>query len=116
MNVLRTVAFVVLGVVLIVGIVFAAQEASIDKGKALFNDPNLGTNGKTCNTCHPDGKGLEKAGAMSDLENMINGCIKSSIKGKALDAKSMEIQSITLYIKNLSAKKSAVTKKPAVGC
>ncbi|MGE5174464.1 MAG: c-type cytochrome [Betaproteobacteria bacterium] len=99
------------------GIAFASsQEASAEKGKALFNDPKLGTSGKSCNTCHPDGKGLEKAGAKSDLESTINGCITIPLKGKALDVKSVEMQSLVLYIKSLGSKQPAATKKPAVGC
>jgi cytochrome c peroxidase len=104
MKVLRTMFFIVLGVALVVSIVYAAQEVSVDKGKALFNDPSLGTNGKTCNTCHPNGKGLEKSGAMSDLEDLINGCITIPLKGKALDVKSAEMRSMALYIKSLSVK------------
>ena len=100
-----------------VGIVSAAsQGASIDKGKALFNDPKLGTNGKTCNTCHPNGKGLEKAGEKSDLEGIINGCITIPLKGKALDPKSVEMQSLVLYVKSLGSTRPAATQKPAVGC
>ncbi len=31
------------------------QQKSIAMGKALFNDPKLGSNGQTCNSCHPNG-------------------------------------------------------------
>jgi cytochrome c peroxidase len=97
------------------GLAFAMQnEASIEKGKALFNDPKLGTTGKSCNDCHTNGKGLDKAGARSDLERIINGCITQSIKGKALDPKSAEMQSMVLYVKSFSQKSEV--KKPAVGC
>lgn len=27
----------------------------MEKGKAPFNDPNLGTTGASCNSCHPNG-------------------------------------------------------------
>lgn len=39
-----------------------AAGADVEKGKALFNDPQLSGSsfGVSCNTCHPDGKGLEK--------------------------------------------------------
>ncbi len=83
-------------------IALAAQnEASVEKGKALFNDPKLGTTGRSCNDCHPNGKGAEKAASRKDIENIVNGCITQSIKGKALDAKSVEMQSLVLYIKSL---------------
>ncbi len=87
------------------GIALAAQnEASVEKGKALFNDPKLGTTGKSCNDCHPNGKGAEKAASKKDIEDIVNGCITHSIKGKPLDAKSVEMQSLVLYIKSLGGK------------
>ena len=98
-----------------VGLAFAMQnEASVEKGKALFNDPKLGTTGKSCNDCHTGGKGLDNAGAKSDLERIINSCITHSIKGKTLDPKSVEMQSMVLYIKSFGQKPAG--KKPAVGC
>ena len=99
-----------------VALSFASEhEASVEKGKALFNDAKLGTTGKSCNDCHKDGKGLDKAGANTDLERIINSCITNSIKGKALDTKSVEMQSMVLYVKSFGEKKPAA-KKPAVGC
>lgn len=96
---------------------FALQDgASAEKGKALFNDPRLGTTGKSCNSCHVDGKGLENAGARSDLASTINGCITVSLKGKAIDPKSSEMKSLVLYIKGLGEKKPAAKKKAPAGC
>ncbi len=94
-----------------------AGGASAERGKALFNDPKLGTTGKSCHDCHPNGKGAEKAAGKQDveLENIINACVTHSIKGKALDAKSMEMQSLMLYIKSLG-EKPAAPGKPPVGC
>lgn len=91
------------------GMVFAAHhEASVEKGKALFNDAKLGTTGKSCNDCHKDGKGVEKAGSMDDLETVINNCITKGLQGKALDAKSIEMKSMSMYIKSLGKKKAPV--------
>ena len=101
----KIVVLMVLVVMLGIGIAFALQqEASAAKGKALFNDPKLGATGKTCNTCHPDGKGLEKTGAKNNLEKTLNACITTPLKGKALDVKSVEMQSLVLYIKSLGLK------------
>ncbi len=87
------------------GTAFSAQQgATVEKGKALFNDPKLGTTGKSCNSCHPDGKGLEKSGSRPDLTDVINGCITIPLKGKAIDAKSSEMESLVLYIKSLGSK------------
>ncbi len=99
------------------GLTFAMQgEASLEKGKALFNDPKLGTTGKSCNDCHPGGKGAEKAAAKNDIERIVNGCITHSIKGKALDVTSVEMQSLVLYIKSLSKSPAAAPHKAPVGC
>jgi cytochrome c len=99
-------AFMVIAAVLVVlclaGMAVAAQpEASVEKGKALFTDPKLGTTGGTCNSCHSNGKGLEKAGSLKDLEGVINTCINKSLKGKVLGVNSVEMQSLVLYIKSL---------------
>lgn len=117
MNGIRVVVLMAFVAAFIAGAAFAVEhEASMEKGKALFSDPALGTNGKTCDTCHHDGKGLEKADTKKNLDEIISACIKASLKGQALDPKSVEVQSLALYVKSLSEKKPAATKKPAVGC
>lgn len=105
--VMKTVKLFFLSIVVVFGIVgmaTAADVASAAKGKALFNDTKLGTNGKTCNTCHTNGKGLEQAGSHNDLESIINGCITMPLQGKALDPKSADMQSLVLYVKSFSVK------------
>jgi cytochrome c553 len=89
---------------LLVVVALAAGDAA--KGKTLFNDPKLagGTAGVSCNTCHPDGKGLENAGARTDLAKIVNACIVKTNKGKALDPKSAEMADLVAYIKSLKAK------------
>lgn len=90
---------------------------NVEKGKALFNDPNFGggTAGKSCNSCHPNGKGLEKAGKKKEfsimgqkqkgLQEAVNFCIVNAMKGKAIDPKSEDMANIVAYIKSLKAKK-----------
>jgi cytochrome c len=109
----------VLFVFSITALSFAAGD--ITKGKALFNDPKLGggTTGKSCNSCHPDGKGLENAGMkkqfnlggkkQTGLKEAINTCIENALKGKALDKKSQEMKDLVAYIKSLG-KKTPVAK------
>ena len=74
------------------GLLFSQAWAAGDvkKGKALFNDPKLGggTAGVSCNSCHQQGKGMEKAAEMKDLEGQVNACIENALKGKAIDRKS----------------------------
>jgi hypothetical protein len=56
-------------------------------------------NDKSCNTCHPDGKGLEKAGA--NPEKMVQACIEKALEGKPLAADSQELKDIVAYMKSL---------------
>ncbi len=80
-----------------------ASESSVELGKKLFNDKALGgsTNDNSCNSCHPDGKGLEKAGTRKGLEGMINQCVAGPLKGTKLDESSSEMQSLKMYIESL---------------
>lgn len=80
-----------------------SEEASVVRGKTLFNDPALGgsTNPTSCNTCHENGKGLERAGAREDLAAMINTCIEQALQGKKLDERTPEMGSLQLYIRSL---------------
>ncbi|MBI4825273.1 MAG: hypothetical protein HY807_02480 [Nitrospirae bacterium] len=83
------------------------------KGKVLFNDPKLGngTTGKSCNSCHPNGRNLEHAGEKTafnimgkkqgSLEEAVNICIEMPLKGKAIDPKGQDMKDIVSYIKSL---------------
>ena len=89
----------------------AIAVGNVEKGKALFDDPKLGggTAGVSCNSCHPDGKGLEKAADSKDkdLEKQVNLCIKNALKGKGIDPKSAEMADIIAYFKSLKGKTPA---------
>ena len=102
------------------GLVFSSVFAmgDVEKGKALFNDPKAfgGTAGKSCASCHPDGKGLEKSGAKgkkewknpggtwTSLEDANNVCIILANKGTALDPKSEDMKNLVAYIKSIGKK------------
>lgn len=113
MKVLKIALLSVIALGLVFSFAFAAGE--MEKGKALFNDPKFadGTAGKACNSCHPDGKGLEKAAEKKEfnimgkkqmgLEDAVNFCIVNANKGKALDPKSEQMKDIISYIKSLKA-------------
>jgi cytochrome c553 len=92
--------FVVVG--LISSFAFAAGD--VTKGRVLFNDTKLGTAGKSCNSCHPDGKGLDKAADRKDLAKIINTCIENALQGKPIDPKSAEMADLITYIKSLRGK------------
>ncbi len=97
---------------------FAFAAGNIEKGKALFDDPKAfgGAAGKSCASCHPDGKGLENAGAKgkkewknpggtwTSLEDANNVCIILANKGTAVDPKSEEMKDLVAYIKSLGKK------------
>lgn len=110
---------------------FAAKHLPEERGKALFNDVKFagGTAGKSCNSCHPGGKGLEKAAEKKEfkimgktqksIEEAVNFCIEMANKGKAIDAKSPEMADIVAYIKSLARKAPAEApkkKKAIEGC
>jgi cytochrome c peroxidase len=84
----------------------AAEKPSAALGQKLFKDTSLGgpANTKTCNTCHPDGKGLEKSGLRPNLAVIINKCIQGALGGKAIAADSVEMKSLILYIKSVKSK------------
>jgi len=93
---------------LAIGLIVVAALATGEtaKGKILFNDPKLGgaTAGISCNSCHPNGKGLEKAGDRKNLAEFINRCIVNANKGKPLDPKSADMADLIAYIKSLKGK------------
>ena len=95
------------------GLIFSLAIAAgdVEKGKALFNDPKFGggTTGMSCNSCHPDGKGLEKAADRKNIENIVNSCIKNALIGYGIDTKSAEMADIVAYIKSFKGK--AIPKK-----
>jgi cytochrome c553 len=111
MKIFKIALFSFLTVCLVFSFAFAA--GNVEKGKALFNDPKVagGTSGKSCNSCHPDGKGLEKSAEKKEfnimgqkqtgLEEAVNFCIVNAIKGKAIDSKSEQMKDIVTYIKSL---------------
>ncbi len=80
------------------------QEASVQLGEKLFNDPTIGesTNPESCNACHPGGHGLEEAGARPNLSETINYCIEKPLKGRKFDEDSVEMKSLIKYIKSLN--------------
>ena len=95
---------------------FSYGEGDVERGKSLFNNPALGgsANEDSCNTCHSDGSGIEKAGSkkftsfmdirVNTLEDVINICIEKPLEGKALNKSSQDMKDIVSYIKSLGQK------------
>jgi cytochrome c len=98
---------IMLGCIVLAGsFSIALATGDAEKGKILFSDTKLGgaTAGMSCNSCHPGGKGLEKAGDRKDLPKVVNACIGNALKGKPLDLKSSEMADLVAYVKSLRAK------------
>ena len=88
--------------------VIAAKVApSVGHGMQLFNSIALGTNGRSCATCHPNGKGLEDAADYdkTKLAAMTNKCIVNALKGKALADNSPDLDSLVMYMNALGKAK-----------
>ncbi|MBU0481240.1 MAG: cytochrome-c peroxidase [Proteobacteria bacterium] len=81
-----------------------ADEVSVELGQQLFNNPGLGAsqNAINCNTCHPNGEGLEHAGGKANLAAIINKCIVGPLKGEKLNEQTVAMQSLMMYIQSLS--------------
>ena len=100
--------------VIALGLIFTVSFAAggVEKGKALFNDASFAGGVKACSSCHPNGKGLEKAAEKKEfktqngLEERINSCIVNANRGKALDVNSEQMKSLVSYIKSLKGKKA----------
>lgn len=86
---------------------FAGGTPSAEQGKALFSSASLGSNGKSCFTCHPGGKGLEESAVSNEkaLERIVNQCIDKALKGKPLANGSPELSSLVMYLKTLGPAK-----------
>lgn len=132
MKVFKIVLLTMVAFGLLVAGAFAMKNLPEESGKALFSDTMLGggTSGKSCNSCHPNGSGLEKAGDKKEfsimgkkqkgLEEAVNFCIEMSLKGKAIDPMSEQMKDIVAYIKLLQGKASTekpkIKKKIIMGC
>lgn len=109
MKILKLISVFLIALGLLSSSAFGAGDAA--KGKALFNDPKAFEGSRACSFCHPDGKGLENAGAKKEwttpagktrtIEEAINLCIVNANKGKALDVKSAKMADVVAYIKSL---------------
>lgn len=81
----------------------AVEGPTVDLGKSLFESTSLGSNGKSCATCHPAGKGLEKIGNYEDdqLKETINSCVHNALKGKRFNPDAQELDALLAYLRSL---------------
>jgi len=81
----------------------ATEGPTLAMGQTLFTSTELGNNGKSCASCHPQGKGLEEIDAYDDemLKEMINFCIRDALSGRMFAPDSQELESVLLYLRSL---------------
>lgn len=69
------------------------SDIAADAGEALWGDTDLGTNGMTCAECHPRAANIDPAsfpkhlrhlGRVGEMPEMINWCIRDTLKGEPL--------------------------------
>ena len=79
-----------------------ATEGS-NAGEAFFHLNTLGTIDRSCNDCHPGGKGLDKIADYDStmLREIINFCIRDALKGEMWPLESPELKSLETYLRNL---------------
>ena len=79
----------------------------VKKGRNLWTDPNLGTNGVACAQCHPNAantnpetypKFQKQIGRVIALREMINWCLRNPLEGKELPADDPKMIAIEAYV------------------
>ena len=79
----------------------------VEKGRALWVDGNLGSNGVACAQCHPNAanthpetypKFQQQLGRVIALRDMINWCLINPLEGEALDLDDPEMIAIEAYV------------------
>ncbi len=86
----------------------AARPVAQARGAALFADPGLGTNGKTCASCHRGGQRLdpEELAEASDagLGAYANSCITAMLKGRPLPEGSADLGALVSHLRTFQSK------------
>ena len=79
----------------------------VEKGRALWVDGDLGSNGVACAQCHPNAanthpetypKFQQQLGRVIALRDMINWCLMNPLEGESLDLDSPEMIAIEAYV------------------
>ncbi len=79
----------------------------VQKGRALWTDGALGTNGVACAQCHPNAanthpetypKFQKQLGKVIALREMINWCLRNPLEGKELAANDPKMVAIEAYV------------------
>jgi cytochrome c peroxidase len=81
--------------------VFAIESPSLGLGKTLFESDQLGTKQRSCNSCHPQGKGLDLIGDYDDgeLKDIINACLRDALGTEMMSPDSQEMNALVGYVR-----------------
>ena len=85
----------------------SAVGSDLEDGNRLFHDESLGSNGKSCATCHANGNGLQGAGDynVEMLQEMVNFCIRDALKGKLLPPGAPQLVALEKYVRTFHKKR-----------
>jgi cytochrome c len=79
----------------------------VEKGRALWTSPTLGTNGVACAQCHPNAanthpetypKFQKQLGRVVALREMINWCLRNPLEGKPLALDDPQMVALEAYV------------------
>lgn len=76
----------------------------VTRGRELFTSRQLGTNGKSCSTCHADAGKFRKVATYKDetLVDIVNNCIEKALKGKPLPPDSDDMKALVAYLRSVA--------------
>lgn len=100
--------------------VYRMSESAVKRGKQLFNDASLSTNGRTCGSCHEDAQSFgprfrtpyphaamnSKARFGVDtlqLDEVVQVCVQGPLRGAPLEWGSPEQVDLTTYLLKVQA-------------
>jgi thiosulfate dehydrogenase len=87
----------------------AEYKRTVEEGKKLFHDSSLGTNGISCDMCHPDASNTHpetypkfqtQLKSIALLRDMINWCIENPLEGPKLADNDPKMKVLEAYILN----------------
>ncbi|HBH60240.1 MAG TPA: hypothetical protein DDX85_00550 [Nitrospiraceae bacterium] len=110
---MKSVGMIMMIAIVVILAIGAAYSDDVEKGKSLFSDSRLGTNGKSCNTCHSGGGDIDGSKKtfnilgeqISSIGGAVNFCIENALDGKPLAGDSQELKDIVSYISTLKGEK-----------
>ncbi len=102
-------------------IAFEAEQKALARGKEIWFDPNIGTNGRNCESCHPDGE-MTNAEAyprykhilrtMATISMTHNFAVVNESKGKPWEIGSYDANALVLYVTYLANGKKIRMSQP----